>query len=200
MIVDRRQFLQHAAVVLGGALSTSCMDAVLQHDPASPLTTSRSVLTTKQELSVDAVVERILPATDTPGANDVGVTDFVDFMLAEGYRESQVALFMTGLERLDAMSIAKGSPSFVDLTPEEQDAILKEIEAEELAANPNPFAALFNAGQDRAFFALAKELTSVGYFTSEDVVKNQFTFSHAAGYFDPCAELKPGDKPWYGGL
>ena len=176
MIVDRRQFLQHAAVVLGGALSTSCMDAVLQHDPASPLTTSRSVLTTKQELSVDAVVERILPATDTPGANDVGVTDFVDFMLA------------------------KDSPSFVDLTPEEQDAILKEIEAEELAANPNPFAALFNAGQDRAFFALAKELTIVGYFTSEDVVKNQFTFSHAAGYFDPCVELKPGDKPWYGGL
>lgn len=202
MFVDRRQFLQRAAIMLGGALTTSCMDAVLQHDANSPLTTTHSILNPSQKTTVAALVDRILPPTDTPGAVDVGVPEFVDFMLAEGYRESQVELFVAGLDRLEAISrsLTENRSPFAELPPAEQDSVLKEIEAEELAANPNPFAALFSAGQDRSFFALAKELTIVGYFTSEPVVKNQFTFSHAAGSYDPCVELKPGDKPWYGGL
>lgn len=200
MKLDRRQFLQQATLVLGGALTASCVSAVLDHDPDLPLSTDKSLLDASQKSTVSAVIDRILPTTDTPGAIDVGVPDFVEFMLAEGYHDAQSAIFIAGLARIDSLSEERHATRFALATSSQQDEILHEIEAEELAASGGPFAALFAAGQDRAFFSLSKELTIVGYYTSEMVVKNQFSFSHAAGYYDPCVELKPGDKPWYGGL
>lgn len=197
---DRRQFLQSAALLLGGALSTSCVSAVLGHDPNLSLTTNQSPLNANEHATMMTLVDLILPATDTPGAIDVGVPGFVEFMLAEGYAESQVNIFADGLILLDTISNERHGKPFALADPSAQTAILSEIEAKELAAPGGAMAALFSPGRDRPFFLLSKELSIVGYYTSEAVIKNQFTYSHAAGYFDPCSELSPGDKPWYGGL
>ncbi len=200
MLVDRRKFLQCAAIALGGSLSAACRDAVLNHDPEQPLRVATSALTDDQVSSISALVDRIIPATSTPGATDVGVHEFVEFMLTEGYGESQVEIFLDGLTRLNDLATEATGSRFSAASPEVQDSILSAIEAEELAAAGSSFAALFAADQDRPFFSLAKELTIVGYFTSEQVATNQFSFSHAAGYFDGCVDLDSGQKPWYGGL
>jgi gluconate 2-dehydrogenase gamma chain len=49
------------------------------------------VLSPAQERTVAAAAERIIPATDTPGATDANVSQFVDRMLAEAWTSSHAA-------------------------------------------------------------------------------------------------------------
>ena len=51
-----------------------------------------------------------------------------------------------------------------------------------------------------AFFAshfrMMKEMTLVGYFTSEIGYTKAMQYRESPGRFDPCAPLAPGDKSW----
>ncbi|HEU4993847.1 MAG TPA: gluconate 2-dehydrogenase subunit 3 family protein [Gemmatimonadaceae bacterium] len=46
------------------------------------------------------------------------------------------------------------------------------------------------------FFRLMKELALLGYFTSEIGCTQAQRYIESPGRFDPCVELKPGDKSW----
>jgi hypothetical protein len=41
-----------------------------------------------------------------------------------------------------------------------------------------------------------KELTLLGYFTSEIGCKQALRYTETPGRFDPCAPLVPGEKSW----
>ena len=48
---------------------------------------------------VEAVAESIIPATDTPGANDVNVAAFVDVIVNENYGDDERAALTDALRR-----------------------------------------------------------------------------------------------------
>jgi Gluconate 2-dehydrogenase subunit 3 len=60
--------------------------------PLAPAT-----LNPHQETIVKTMAEMILPRTDTPGATDVGATEFIDLMLTEWYDDSDRERFLSGL-------------------------------------------------------------------------------------------------------
>src|SRR5690606_17237642 len=74
--MDRREALQLAAMLLGGALSASCTRA-LQGGVTSSGGPSVRVLDAAELATVAQAAERIMPRTDTPGAIDAGVPDFI---------------------------------------------------------------------------------------------------------------------------
>jgi hypothetical protein len=94
---------------------------------------------------LDVLCELIIPADDTPGAHDAGVSEFVDFMVSQ---DSDLQYpFRTGLAWLDAISAEEYGTAFVDLTPNRQDSLLRKVHQSD-------------------FFLLARKYTVIGYYTS----------------------------------
>ena len=200
MAIDRREFLRRAAIVLGGGLSASCVSAVMSRDAHEPLRANAPVLTSPERAILEAVSERILPRTDTPGALDAGVPDFVEFVLAEGYPAGAREAYRLALRELDASAEREHGVGFTALGPEAQDALLGPLELAEFAAagtGPDLFGGL---SMTKPFFAATKELTVVGYYTSSVGLAAERTFSHFPGVFDGAVEWTPGQKPWAGGF
>lgn len=82
-----------------------------------------------QAAQVDAISARILPSDDTPGAREAGVVYFIDQSLT-GFAKDQAPLFAEGLKSLGETVAKKhgSAATFASLTPEQQDAVLHEIE------------------------------------------------------------------------
>ena len=99
--------------------------------------------------------ELIIPTTDTPGAKDAKVNEWVDLYLQD-LAEDKGHSFIMGLGWLDGYANKKHNAPFVALTEPQQIAILEELDgatADELQPG-------------KAFFNEIKRLTVQGYYTS----------------------------------
>lgn len=122
--------------------------------------TGLRVLTPAQDATVTAVAEAIIPRTDTPGATDAKVNEFIDLLLADWYKEEDRARFLRGIDAIDAEAMALGNTTFAAATPNTQHALLERWDNAE--SGPETATAAFKR---------LKSLTVYGYFTSEIAVK-----------------------------
>jgi hypothetical protein len=182
-LMNRREAIQRAALLLGVAISPSILQGVLRaQTPAAGA--KPSFLTAAQFETVGAIAERILPRTDTPGAIDVGVPAFIDLMLGKFMTEVERRTFTAGLTELETKSTAAHRIAFAKLTAVQQDALLR---------------AMAEAAQSKSgtFFHQIKELTILGYFTSEPVGKNVTHYDPIPGRYQGCIPLaEVGNRAW----
>jgi hypothetical protein len=133
--------------------------------------------------TVAAAAERILPASDTPGATDAGVAEFIDRMLADWFDSDERAVFLAGLPELDRSSRARSGRDFADSTETDQVAVLTALD--------DQLTALRRAGRgseaNRHWFGMLKYLTVWGYFTSEPAARITLGSFPLPGRFDGCA-------------
>jgi hypothetical protein len=133
-------------------------------------------LNAHQESTVKVMAELILPRTDTPGAADVGATEFIDLMLTEWFDERERSLFLGGLDDVDARSKTLFGKDFVECSPVQQSSILMalgEKMLEETTPNPLPFA---SGPPYENFYATLRRLTLTAYYTSEAGATDELHF------------------------
>ncbi len=142
------------------------------------------VLTERQLRTVGVITERIIPATDSPGAAEARVDEFIDLMLAEWYDEPDRARFLDGLVQIDARSHVRHGAPFLELDETRQTVLLEELDRE--------VQALRAAGRptDDHFFQQMKWLTVHGYYTSEAGVRHELKWMPILPY-DPCKAYVP---------
>jgi len=180
--MSRRDALKRAALFLGVALTPSLIANVLQTAVAPG---AKAVFLSPAQLDlVTAIAERILPRTDTPGATDVGVPAFVDLMLGKYSSASEQQVFTVGLDEANAASLVAHAQSFVKISATQQDAILMKI-------------AVASQKKEKTFFHQIKELTVVGYFTSEIVGRTVLHYDPVPGRFQGCVPISDvGNVLW----
>jgi gluconate 2-dehydrogenase gamma chain len=101
------------------------MHTVAQSDAPRSL----EFFTPERAADVEAIAERIIPATDTAGAREAHVIYFIDRALSTFDKEKQ-PLYLKGLRQLNARRrrlTAKAS-AFAELSASRQDKLLREIE------------------------------------------------------------------------
>lgn len=111
------------------ALSTLLRSSQATRPVTGPLT----YLNAHQNATVTAIAELILPRTDTPGAADAGVNEFIDLIVGSWYSDRERGDFVAGLIDVDARSQEARGRDFVDLEEIDQIALLTELEAESFA-------------------------------------------------------------------
>src|SRR5256886_15818064 len=164
-LIDRREALRRAALLLGGALSASTVAGVLAGCEARRTPDGAwapRALSSDQLDLVATIAEHILPETDTPGARAVGVHRFIDAMLADSFPDEERRHFLAGLSDVDARAQRSCGRAFLRCTVAEQRALLEQLDREAFAATASP--------PDRlpvAVFRTMKELTLVGSYTSQ---------------------------------
>lgn len=185
--MNRREALRRAALMLGvTAISPTILSGVLHAQAATGANAGAkprtSVLTAAQLATTAALAERIMPRTDTPGAIDVGVPAFIDLMLADYVTADERRGFLAGLADVEARSNARHQRPFTALSPEQQDALIREVAT---------------ASKDKGFFHQMRELAVVGYFTAEEVGKKVTHYDPVPGRYDACVPISEvGNVVW----
>jgi len=107
--------------------------------------------------TVERLTEIIIPSDATPGAKEAGVAEFIDFMVAND-PDAQYG-FRTGLTWLDAYAEQTTGKRFMGLTLQQQNSLLEPLGFKDKAGPGR------EAG--RRFFAMMREYTVTGFYTSE---------------------------------
>ncbi len=197
-MMNRRGALNRVALMLGAAISSPTLMAMEKRGNIN--TSVGFQLSEIQRRIVAEVAEHIIPKTDTPGAKDVGVPAFIELMLNDCYYPLEQNSFAEGANKLAAMD-------FLGKSNAEQVAILKIVEAEttELMNARNvkkvkdgdnvDNVVMDKAKQGVPFWRLMKELTLLGYFTSEEGLTKSFDYQPIPGKY-MATKLKKGQKAY----
>ena len=156
--ISRREAVTRTALFLGGALAASSMaggrgDAWAR--TAAPGWRA-GTLTAEQGELVATIAEHIIPATDTPGARAAGVHRFIDVVLSDYYKDEERQRFLDGLASLQARAEKELGAPFLKAAPRQQLELLTAMDAESYPQTERGW-----------FFRRMKELTLLGYYTSE---------------------------------
>lgn len=122
--------------------------------------------------TVDALAGRIIPGgPDDPGACEAGAVVYIDRSLAGAYQSLQ-PLYQNGVRELDELSRARHGAPFEDLSANQQDGVLREIDVvvetlpTEHGAESQETPTVSDARQARLgyFFAVVREHVLQGFF------------------------------------
>jgi len=192
--MDRREALKRTAWIMGGVISAPAMVGVLNGCTAKPTIDWKPLfLTADQGVLVSQVAEIIIPKTDTPGAKDTGVPAFIDLMLKDAYSKEDQDHYLESLRFFDEECKTEYDDSFVELDAERQTAFVKKIhdKAVEVEKNTKP-------APKRPFILMTKELTMLGFFTSEVGATQVLQYLPVPGSYKGCIPVSEAGngKTW----
>ncbi len=191
MDITRREALHHLTLLVGGAISAPAMGAILSGCRAKPAPASWTpqALTSDQVDLLGALVDLIIPTTDTPGAKDAGFPVLIDKIIRDWVEAEDRVRFQAGLAAADEEMQETHGVAFREATPEQQNALLTRLDREAMQAREEGAAAL-------PFFATLKEWTLVGYYTSEIGATQELQWLAAPGRYDADLPLEEVGPTW----
>jgi gluconate 2-dehydrogenase gamma chain len=198
--MNRREILQRSALMLGYAISGPTLAGILNGCKASPeLAFTPSFFSEDQARLVSELSEIIIPKTGTPGAKDAGVPGFIDSMLKGVYSKKDQDSFLKGLEEFDQDARKTFGASFINCKPEDQVAqVSKHHDAALSDSKGATIAAWWVTGgeAEKPFIIKMKELTLIGFFSSEPGATEVLQYNQIPGPFKGCVPLAQVGKTW----
>ena len=188
--VTRREAIRRVALLMGGAVSAPAILGVLAGCKAEPDTGVEFkpvFLTAAQAAVVAEVAEIMIPRTDTPGATDVGIAPFIDKMMKDTYSKDEQQRFVAGLADLEARTKREHGRAFLELEPAQRAALVKQVHDPAVEADRESTVPLDQ--RHRPFILTMKELTLLGYFTSEPGATQVLQYRPVPGAYQACIPL-----------
>ena len=189
-MMNRREALKAVSFLMGGAVLgaelflTGC-DTKQDEKRVNELFTESDVAL------LNEVGDTIIPETDTPGAKAVGIGSFMAMMVQDVYTEENQKYFREGIEKLKEGFEEQYDHSFMEGTPEERHAYLTKLNTE-LVRQKNKK----NDDEPEHYFRMMKELTLLGYFSSEIGSTQALRYIETPGRYDACIPYEKGMKAW----
>ena len=154
-------------------------------------------LNARQNDTVVAMIDQIIPATDTPGAKGARVNEFIDVILTEWATDEERAKFLQGLADVDKKSNELYGKNFVEATAEQQVTLLRAMDDVAMAEKkPAPrhgnTVPELDAQLKGNFFRVFKGITLHGYYTSEIGFTQELKLQIIPGAQHGCQPLGPG--------
>jgi gluconate 2-dehydrogenase gamma chain len=198
--MNRREAIQKATAVLGFAISAPALTAVLNGCKSAPELNYQPVFfNTAQARLISEVAEILLPRTDTPGAKDVGVPAFIDNMMKEVYSKEDQDSFLKAMIAFDEDARNTFGDRFNDCSTEQQKEHVKKHHDAAYAGNvEGASGAFWDAAKknERPFILRVKELTLLGFFTSEPGATQVLQYNQVPGPYRGCVPLAEVGKTW----
>ncbi len=182
--MQRRELLRHIAALTGCAFVGVDEAFALKLPPPPNLFIETHVAL------LDEIAETILPRTDAPGAKDAQVGAFVARYSTACYDEAQRARVRAGLAAIDAQSQTEFGVDFVHASREQRESLLVRIDAQakrETKEHPD---------QPPHYFILLKQLTLLGFFTSEAGATKVARHRPIPGPYKGIVPYKKGETFW----
>ncbi|MHC2993630.1 twin-arginine translocation pathway signal protein, partial [Pontibacter sp. HJ8] len=182
--MNRREAISAVGWILGGAV----VSAELLVSCTSKPTKVNNLFDQDQVAVLDEVGETILPATSTPGAKAANVGAFMAVMVQDCYKKEDQEVFLDGLKKLDDASTKKFDKKFMKLDAAQRTALLTGLDAEQ-----KKYMTEKKPEQPSHYFRMMKELTMLGFFTSEVGATQALRYIETPGKYEACIDYKKGD-------
>jgi hypothetical protein len=184
--MDRRLALRQTALLMGGTVvgAELFLSGCNSEKP-------HSFAFTKRELSLmDEIGETILPESDqSPGAKAAEIGHFMAKMVRDCYGTREQEIFRQGLKTIDLLAQESQGVDFLSLDFQHKTELLTQLDREAAKSVP---------GESVHFYSLLKQLTLLGYFTSEIGVTRALRYDPSPGDYKGCVPHKEGAPAWYG--
>ena len=189
--MNRREALSRVALILGGTVVGAniflegCKPADKKHEGGDADFNSDDVA------FLDEVADTILPTTGTPGAKAAKVGTFMTVMVKDCYDENDQKTFRGGFDKINDASKKKFDKVFLEMTPDQRHQLLVDIDKEQ-----QDYTGKKKTSDPAHYFRLMKELTLLGYFTSEIGATQALRYVESPGKYEGCIPYKKGEKAW----
>jgi len=200
-MMNRRDALARVALLMGGAVIggdyflTGCSPASSDKDQGQANTAAngkpKDILNIEQTAYLTEVADTILPATKTPGAKAANVGAFMGVMVRDCYDPKDQQIFTKGLTELEAASQKMNGKGFLASTPAQRTALLTALDTEQ-----KNYSKTKTPEQPNHYFRMVKELTLLGFFTSEVGATQVLRYLPVPGKYDGNVPYKKGDRAW----
>ena len=184
--IDRKEAIKRAGLLLGGVMFAPNILGVLNGCTASPGDWTPTLFSNDQARIVTALADVILPADDSPSASDLGVPKFIETMVDEVYSEVQQREFLEGLDKFADDYRADIQSEFAD--GNDTDKYDFTYYQNRLAVEEDP--------ARNPFFLSFKELTLLGYFTTEVGASEVLRYQAVPGSYEGCIPYDEVGKTW----
>jgi Gluconate 2-dehydrogenase subunit 3 len=185
-MMNRREALSRVALIMGGTVLGA--EAFL-----SGCTTGATGLSfTKEDISFfNEIAETILPATNTPGAKEAKVGEFMTVIVKDCYEAKDQTTFMAGFKKLNEASSKANGKSFMEATAAQRHDLLVALDKEASA-----YQKAKKHDEQKHYFTMFKELTLWGFFSSEVGATKALRYVAVPGRYEGSVPYKKGDKAW----
>lgn len=194
---SRREAIKRLAILMGASLVGPRLLAGT-YGSATPVDFSDG-----DTVLLDEIGDTIIPATDIPGAKATHIGAFIAMMVADCYTRPAQEAFRAGLAKLPADYEARFGEKFMGGKAENRTLFLNALDAEQREYHRvnrrklDDFAAgLTTVDIPPHYFRMLRELTILGYFTSEIGSTKAVRYLEVPGRFDGNVPYKKGDE-WF---
>ena len=182
--MNRREAVQYISILLGGTMVGA--NAMLT---GCNTTGDKMDFSTDDIAYLDEIANTILPDTSTPGAKAAKVGEFITVMINDCYEEKDQKIFHEGMDKLNDFSKKTYDNSFMKINPQQRNDLLVILDKEQKEFMKNK-----KKEEPSHYFRMMKELTMLGYFTSEIGSTKARRYIETPGKFEGCIPYKKGDK------
>lgn len=215
--MNRREAVQYISLLVGGTIVGS--HYFLEGCKSK---TGVSMTFTPDDISfLDEVADTILPTTKTPGAKAAKVGQFMTVMVNDCYEAPDQKIFHEGIAKLDEASNKKNGKSFMESSPQQRQELLIDLDknVKDVKKKTDAYFDEMTVEQKREmamqqdkdgtdprsakmredpnyYFTLMKQLTLLGYFTSEIGCTQARRYVETPGKFEGCIPYAKGEKAW----
>lgn len=130
-----------------------------------------------QENLLAEIVETIIPKTNTPGAKELNIQQFIPKMIADCYDKKAQEVYAKGFDLVDNNAKNAHSKSFIECDAKQRLEVLNKM-----AKSENT--------DEKSFIQLVKGLTIRGYLSSEYVMTNLRIYEYAPARYHGCVSVK----------
>ena len=196
--MQRREALR--LLMAGGVLPAVPTDLFAFFNGAHPASGyALRTLNPHQNDTVVAMIDQIIPATDTPGAKGARVNEFIDVILTEWANDEERKNFLDGLAGVDKQSSDLFGKSFVDASSQQQVTLMRAMDESVAAQKTRRMRHGNTIPEERdkqlrgEFFTVFKGITVHGYYTSEVGFAQELNLQIIPGAQHGCVPM-PAEK------
>ncbi|MBD3747895.1 MAG: gluconate 2-dehydrogenase subunit 3 family protein [Sphingobacteriales bacterium] len=184
--MNRREALSSVALLLGGTVIGGQIFSLAGCKSTPEMV--NDLFNSDDVAMMDEIAETIIPETKTPGAKAAKTGAFMAVMVKDCYTPEHQKIFTAGLKTIKESAQNQYKSSFMDLDAEQRKTMLTALDAEQKKYSEE------EANKEKPhYFRMLKELTLLGFFTSEVGGTKVLKYVEVPGRYDACIPYKKGD-------
>ena len=184
--MNRREVIGRLGLMLGGSIIGA--EFFLSGCKSDP--TKINTLFTEDDMALfNEIGETILPETATPGAKTANVGAFMALMVNDCYTTEEQKIYTNGVTALNDRSKEQYGKDFMGITAKQRTELLTVLDQEQKKVAKNNQHTVH-------YFRMMKELTLLGYFTSEVGCTKALRYIPVPGKYVGCIPYRKGEKAW----
>lgn len=187
--MNRKEAISYISILLGGTIAGA---NIFLSGGCRPSPEKNGKLFSDADIIfLNEVGEVILPETKSPGAKAADVGSFMAIMVTDCYEIKDQKIFIEGMSKLDNACKKMNGKNFLECDALQRTKICAALDQEQKIYTEKK-----KPDDPSHYFRLIKELTLLGYFTSEPGCTKGLRHEAVPGKYIGDIPYKKGDRAW----